>query len=509
MAEIRQLPGDPIGPRGGPPVRGRLRPNVFVRLESKHTSLQAWFRDSDRSSSEGSGEGGPTPVLFFVPEARWRDRSLVVEGQHALTFADSVALHSILTFNRYEVEPESRYVFPNGMGGLFLDDFKYAIGTSASLEEKLDVQLEPRHPAGGRGGGHQLRHHPQGHHAGRGQHATGRRHSGRQPHLLHRWPTTRRPQVDVNRTVNLQYQQFGAYAEGAHNFNDYLRAIAGVRRRRQHPLRGGPDQPARRPHRQRPGRPADAEIHLLDGLRGACALLLLQRLRQRRADQRPTTPTSIRSGPAPTRSNISLAVPNTCCSAAAATTTSSRPADHQPVGGARDGRRPRWCSPTPTGRGARRLAQSVNLGSSTGMGLRPVLPLQHRRASRAGAPTRYVDFSRTPGPAGVRAAPDLPPQRPPRLHAWHPLQALASPPAWCSARRPRTSPTSTATPGSAWRRPTRSTCNALFTPVDALDLLRDRAQRQLPPLRPAGHRPAPPCRSGAGSWAASATGTDD
>ena len=83
-------------------------------------------------------------MLFFVPEARWRDRSLVVEGQHALPFSDSVALHSILTFNRYEIDPDSRYVFPNGMGGLFLDDFKYAIGTSASLEEKLDIRLGSR-----------------------------------------------------------------------------------------------------------------------------------------------------------------------------------------------------------------------------------------------------------------------------------------------------------------------------------------------------------------------------
>jgi outer membrane receptor protein involved in Fe transport len=35
--------------------------------------------------------------------------------------------------------------------------------------------------------------------------------------------------VDINRTANLQYQQFGGYAEGAHNFNEHLRAIAGVR----------------------------------------------------------------------------------------------------------------------------------------------------------------------------------------------------------------------------------------------------------------------------------------
>ena len=35
--------------------------------------------------------------------------------------------------------------------------------------------------------------------------------------------------VEINRTHNLQYQQAGAYAEGAYNFNQYLRAIAGAR----------------------------------------------------------------------------------------------------------------------------------------------------------------------------------------------------------------------------------------------------------------------------------------
>ena len=93
--------------------------NVFGRIESKTASLQAWFRDSERSSAEGSGEGLKSPVLFFIPEARWHDRSIVVEGQHALSLSDNLTLSSTLTFNRYEVQPDSRYVFPGGADSLY------------------------------------------------------------------------------------------------------------------------------------------------------------------------------------------------------------------------------------------------------------------------------------------------------------------------------------------------------------------------------------------------------
>jgi outer membrane cobalamin receptor len=214
--------------RAGPPVRGDFGLNAFGRLETKHTSLQAWYRDSARSSSEGSGEGGRNPVLFFVPEARWRDRSLVVEGQHALSFSDSVALHSILTFNRYQVDPETRYVFPNGTGGLFLNDFKYAVGTSFSLEEKLEVQLDysTRLMVGAVATSYDVI--PKTSVPGgvdtRGDVVT---QAGTLTYYTQ--PNNPASRVDINRTVNLDYQQFGAYAEGAHDFGEHVRAIAGVR----------------------------------------------------------------------------------------------------------------------------------------------------------------------------------------------------------------------------------------------------------------------------------------
>jgi outer membrane cobalamin receptor len=228
--------------RAGPPARGDLGFNSFLRLESRQTSLQAWYRESARSSSEGSGEGGPTPVLYFVPEARWRDRSLVVEGQSTLAFAEGVNLHSSLTFNHYEVDPKSRYVFPDGMGGLFLNDFKYATGSSATLEEKLDLTLSSRTrlmlgavasafdvvpkasvPGGARTNGDVVRQ------------------AGSLTYYMEANNADSR--VEIPRAVDLKYQQLGAYVEAAHNFNENLRAIAGVRADRTTRFRTVPVSP--------------------------------------------------------------------------------------------------------------------------------------------------------------------------------------------------------------------------------------------------------------------------
>jgi outer membrane cobalamin receptor len=213
--------------RTGDPVRGDTGYNLFARLESSSASVQAWFRDSRRSSAEGSGEGGMTPVLYFVPESSWRDRSLVVEGQHTLRLAASAALHSILTFNRYEVHPESRYVFPVP-GMLFLDDFKYGVGTGVTVEEKVDWSLGTRtHLMFGLvgsnydivpkttviGGAN-----PDDSIVGKAGTLT--------------YYTTMgdlNSAVPISRTVDLHYQQYGAYVEGSHNFSDRLRLIAGVR----------------------------------------------------------------------------------------------------------------------------------------------------------------------------------------------------------------------------------------------------------------------------------------
>jgi hypothetical protein len=190
--------------------------------------LQAWYRESSRSSSEGSGEGGKSPVLFFVPEARWRDRSLVVEGQDALHLSGSLVLNSIFTFNRYEVDPESRYVFPNGSGGLFLGDFKYGLGTSTSLEEKFDWTLGPgtRLVFGLVGANYDIipkASVPNG--------ANPDEDLGFQGGAITYYtrPGDATSRVDVQRVIDLHYRSAGAYVEGSHRFSEQLRAIVGLR----------------------------------------------------------------------------------------------------------------------------------------------------------------------------------------------------------------------------------------------------------------------------------------
>jgi outer membrane receptor protein involved in Fe transport len=217
----------PLG-RGGPPTRGDFGLNVFGRVESKNASLQAWYRQSARSSSEGSGEGGASPVLFFVPEAKWRDQALVVEGQHALQLADRVALHSILVFNRYEAGTDSRYIFPNGAGDLFLTDFKYAIGTSTSLEEKLDVEVgtSTRLMFGVVGTSYDVI--PKTSVPG-GAHPTGDIVSQAGSVVYYTEANNPASRVELHRAVDLHYRQGGVYAEAAQRLHDKVRFIAGVR----------------------------------------------------------------------------------------------------------------------------------------------------------------------------------------------------------------------------------------------------------------------------------------
>lgn len=208
-------------------VRHDLGYNLFGRIESDTASMQAWFRESSRSSSEGAGEGGNVPVLYFIDEAVWRDRSLVVEGAHKLQLTDALALYSALTFNRYEVDPDSRYVFPVPPG-LYLDDFKYGISSGVSLEERFQYDIADRSRAtvgfnfwhfdilpkvsvlGGAD--------PDGDIVSQAGEIIYFTEQGN--------PDT---EQRINRAIDLVYTQVGAYAEVSHGFTDHLRGVAGVR----------------------------------------------------------------------------------------------------------------------------------------------------------------------------------------------------------------------------------------------------------------------------------------
>jgi outer membrane receptor protein involved in Fe transport len=111
--------------------------NAFAKLDVGDFSLQSWYRDSERSSAEGYGP----PILGFLPEARWQDRSWVTQAKHVWTISDSMSLNSEVTYNWYEVDPHSRYIFPRDATHWFFNDFKYARGTSISVEETLHAKL--------------------------------------------------------------------------------------------------------------------------------------------------------------------------------------------------------------------------------------------------------------------------------------------------------------------------------------------------------------------------------
>ena len=91
------------------PSRNDFGLNLFGRVEWRDWSFQVWHRESQRNSAEGY-----TDVLGFLPEAKWGDSSLAMEGKNTQQLADNVTLESAVTYNAYEINPSSRYVFPDG-----------------------------------------------------------------------------------------------------------------------------------------------------------------------------------------------------------------------------------------------------------------------------------------------------------------------------------------------------------------------------------------------------------
>ena len=124
----------------------------------------------------------------------------------------------------------------------------------------------------------------------------------------------------------------------------------------------------------------------------------------------------------------------------------------------------------PDGTGPRRLAQSVNLGTSNGMGFDLFFRFGTSRVSGWGSYS-YVDFQRILG-SNVSGLPQIS-RHNVRVgtsagHLQEPLdhaQPRAPVHAGKSARQLRQRR------GRAWRCPTRSTSAPVYTPIDALDVL--------------------------------------
>ncbi len=211
--------------RGTVPERGDFGLNAFARMEIGGFSVQSWYRTSERSSGEGYG-----PVLAFLDESRWEDRSWVTEAKHHWILSDKVSLDSSVTYNWYEVAPQTRYVFPQSETKWFLNDFKYANGHSLAVEESLrmeftkglsvllggtytnyDIIPKSTVPGGARPGGHGDILQQGGsfvYFAGKGSAAS---------------------RVEIPRVVDSEFDRYGGYIEFSWQITPKLKAIAGTR----------------------------------------------------------------------------------------------------------------------------------------------------------------------------------------------------------------------------------------------------------------------------------------
>jgi outer membrane receptor protein involved in Fe transport len=118
--------------RGTVPDRQDFGLNAFARLDVGDFSVQGWYRKGRRDSSEGY-----SPVLGWLPEAVWQDWQAVVEAKYSTKLSDRVHFDSSVNFNWYQVDPNTRFVFPADETHWFFNDYKFSVGYSASVEESL------------------------------------------------------------------------------------------------------------------------------------------------------------------------------------------------------------------------------------------------------------------------------------------------------------------------------------------------------------------------------------
>lgn len=122
--------------RGTIPDRQDFGLNAFARLEVGDFSLQGWYRKSRRDSSEGY-----SPVLGWLSEAIWQDWQAVVEAKYTAKISDRVQFDTAVGFSWYQVDPNTRFVFPADQTHWFLNDYKYSAGYSVTVDESLRFQV--------------------------------------------------------------------------------------------------------------------------------------------------------------------------------------------------------------------------------------------------------------------------------------------------------------------------------------------------------------------------------
>ena len=130
---------DAAAPRrqGTVPDREDFGLNAFLQVQLGDFSVQSWYRDSKRSSAEGYG----LPALAYLPQAIWEDRSWVTEARHHWKMTDKVALDSTISYNWYQIDPDSRYVEALTPTQFNFDDHKYGVGRSINFEETMRIDF--------------------------------------------------------------------------------------------------------------------------------------------------------------------------------------------------------------------------------------------------------------------------------------------------------------------------------------------------------------------------------
>ncbi|MBN1959360.1 MAG: TonB-dependent receptor [Deltaproteobacteria bacterium] len=117
-------------------TRGESGLNVFTKLQQKNWRLQLWYRQSSSNSSEGLG-----PAFSRMKEAKWKDSSLILEAANTINVSETLFISSHLQFSRYEINPESRVIYPDDSNTRWqMNDWKYGLGNALSIEERFTWQ---------------------------------------------------------------------------------------------------------------------------------------------------------------------------------------------------------------------------------------------------------------------------------------------------------------------------------------------------------------------------------
>ncbi|MFN4152126.1 MAG: TonB-dependent receptor plug domain-containing protein, partial [Candidatus Sericytochromatia bacterium] len=105
--------------------------NGFLNLKVGDTSIQYYHRNSSRPSSQGLLSSFP-----YSNQAIWSDSSNVFRAENILNLSDKLSATTSLTYNKYEIDPSTAYVWLLNDKYNYNDD-KYGRGRGFEVEERL------------------------------------------------------------------------------------------------------------------------------------------------------------------------------------------------------------------------------------------------------------------------------------------------------------------------------------------------------------------------------------